>query len=208
MPEFPGYLGLAKPDVPVLHVTAVTHRRDPIFQTLVGPGEEHVDPGRTADRGQHPQAGRGRPARLRAQRLLPPGGRRQVPRHPAGAQAHPRGRGPSAAGGPDGLHGVLRAQARDPRRRGRRPLRLERRAVGDDDPLPGRREHGLHPRRALPSARPVGRRPSSTRCCASPGRAARRSSTARSRCDLRERFERSAFMDVDLDTYFPGQGME
>jgi 4-hydroxy-3-polyprenylbenzoate decarboxylase len=42
MPEFPGYTGLAKPDVPVLHVTAVTHRRDPIYQTLVGPGEEHV----------------------------------------------------------------------------------------------------------------------------------------------------------------------
>ncbi len=42
MPEFPGYLGLAKPDVPVLHVTAVTHRSRPIFQTLVGPGEEHV----------------------------------------------------------------------------------------------------------------------------------------------------------------------
>jgi UbiD family decarboxylase len=42
MPEFPGYLGLAKPDVPVLHVTAVTHRTRPVFQTLVGPGEEHV----------------------------------------------------------------------------------------------------------------------------------------------------------------------
>ena len=42
MPEFPGYLGLAKPDVPVLHVTAVTHRTRPIFETLVGPGEEHV----------------------------------------------------------------------------------------------------------------------------------------------------------------------
>ena len=42
MPEFPGYVGLAKPEVPVLHVTAVTHRSRPIFQTLVGPGEEHV----------------------------------------------------------------------------------------------------------------------------------------------------------------------
>jgi gallate decarboxylase subunit C len=42
MPEFPGYLGKAKPRVPVLHVTAVTHRREPIYQTLVGPGEEHT----------------------------------------------------------------------------------------------------------------------------------------------------------------------
>jgi UbiD family decarboxylase len=42
MPEFPGYVGLAQPDLPVLRVTAVTHRKDPIYQTLVGPGEEHV----------------------------------------------------------------------------------------------------------------------------------------------------------------------
>jgi 4-hydroxy-3-polyprenylbenzoate decarboxylase len=42
MPEFPGYLGKAQEAVPVLHVRAVTHRRDPIFQTLVGPGEEHT----------------------------------------------------------------------------------------------------------------------------------------------------------------------
>jgi gallate decarboxylase subunit C len=42
MPEFPGYVGTAQPDLPVLHVTGVTHRFDPIFQCLVGPGEEHV----------------------------------------------------------------------------------------------------------------------------------------------------------------------
>ncbi len=42
MPEFPGYVGSAQPDLPVLHVTGVTHRVDPIYQILVGPGEEHV----------------------------------------------------------------------------------------------------------------------------------------------------------------------
>jgi 4-hydroxy-3-polyprenylbenzoate decarboxylase len=42
MPEFPGYVGPAHPGLPVLKVTAVTHRRDPILQTLVGPGEEHT----------------------------------------------------------------------------------------------------------------------------------------------------------------------
>lgn len=42
MPEFPGYEGAANPSVPVIKVTAVTTRRDPILQTLVGPGEEHV----------------------------------------------------------------------------------------------------------------------------------------------------------------------
>ena len=42
MPEFPGYVGQAQTDLPVLHVTGITHRVDPILQILVGPGEEHV----------------------------------------------------------------------------------------------------------------------------------------------------------------------
>jgi 4-hydroxy-3-polyprenylbenzoate decarboxylase len=43
MPEFPGYLGKAQPEIPVIRVTAVTHRRNPILQTLVGPAEEHTN---------------------------------------------------------------------------------------------------------------------------------------------------------------------
>lgn len=43
MPEFPGYLGVAQKALPVIRVTAVTHRRHPILQTIVGPGEEHVN---------------------------------------------------------------------------------------------------------------------------------------------------------------------
>lgn len=42
MPEFPGYVGKAQLHLPVLRVTAITHRTDPIYQILVGPGEEHV----------------------------------------------------------------------------------------------------------------------------------------------------------------------
>jgi UbiD family decarboxylase len=42
MPEFPGWVGFAHPHASVLHVTGITHRVDPIFQTLVGPGAEHV----------------------------------------------------------------------------------------------------------------------------------------------------------------------
>jgi 4-hydroxy-3-polyprenylbenzoate decarboxylase len=42
MPEFPGYNGVANPSLPVIRVTAVTHRKNPIMQTIVGPGEEHV----------------------------------------------------------------------------------------------------------------------------------------------------------------------
>jgi 4-hydroxy-3-polyprenylbenzoate decarboxylase len=43
MPEFPGYTGDAKPDLPVMKVTAVTHRRHPILQTVIGSSEEHVN---------------------------------------------------------------------------------------------------------------------------------------------------------------------
>ncbi|HSW50271.1 MAG TPA: UbiD family decarboxylase, partial [Bryobacteraceae bacterium] len=43
MPEFPGYLGKAQPELPVIRVTAVTHRRDPILQTIIGPAEEHTN---------------------------------------------------------------------------------------------------------------------------------------------------------------------
>ncbi len=42
MPEFPGYTGPAKPALPVIKVKAVTHRRNPIMQSCIGPSEEHV----------------------------------------------------------------------------------------------------------------------------------------------------------------------
>ena len=42
MPEVAGYTGVANPAVPVMRVTAVTTRRDPILQVLVGAGEEHA----------------------------------------------------------------------------------------------------------------------------------------------------------------------
>jgi 4-hydroxy-3-polyprenylbenzoate decarboxylase len=42
MPEFPGYNGPANPGLPVIRITAITTRKRPIMQTIVGPGEEHV----------------------------------------------------------------------------------------------------------------------------------------------------------------------
>lgn len=42
MPEFPGYTGPANPELPVIKVTAVTTRKNPIMQTCIGPSEEHV----------------------------------------------------------------------------------------------------------------------------------------------------------------------
>lgn len=43
MPEFPGYTGGMKPELPVIKVKAVTHRKDPIMQSCIGPSEEHVN---------------------------------------------------------------------------------------------------------------------------------------------------------------------
>ena len=42
MPEFPGYTGPASSQCRLIKVKAVTHRRDPIMQTCIGPSEEHV----------------------------------------------------------------------------------------------------------------------------------------------------------------------
>jgi 4-hydroxy-3-polyprenylbenzoate decarboxylase len=43
MPEFPGTMGIAQPELPLIRVTAVTHRRNPTLQTVVGPAEEHTN---------------------------------------------------------------------------------------------------------------------------------------------------------------------
>jgi 4-hydroxy-3-polyprenylbenzoate decarboxylase len=43
MPEFPGYNGYAASSLSVIKVKAITSRRNPILQTIVGPGEEHVN---------------------------------------------------------------------------------------------------------------------------------------------------------------------
>lgn len=42
MPEFPGYTGPANAALPVIKVKAITHRKNPIMQTVIGPSEEHV----------------------------------------------------------------------------------------------------------------------------------------------------------------------
>ncbi len=43
MPEFPGYNGAASKECWLIKVKAVTHRRHPIMQTVIGPSEEHVN---------------------------------------------------------------------------------------------------------------------------------------------------------------------
>lgn len=43
MPEFPGYMGEAVEELPVIRVKAVTYRKNAILQTIIGPGEEHTN---------------------------------------------------------------------------------------------------------------------------------------------------------------------
>ena len=43
MPEFPGYNGAASHECWLIKVKAVTHRENPIMQTVIGPSEEHVN---------------------------------------------------------------------------------------------------------------------------------------------------------------------
>jgi len=207
MPEFPGYLGLAKPDVPVLHVTAVTHRRDPIFQTLVGPGEEHTTLA-------------GLPTEASILKLVEdalPGFVRNVYCHSAGGGKY---------------LAILQVRKRIPADEGRQRQaaltaftafsELKHVILVDDDVdlydsndvlwamttryqgdvstvfIPGVRCHPLDPSATpefSPLLRVAGQSCKTIFDCTVP-------------VDLRERFERSAFMDVDLDTYFPGLGME
>ncbi|MBO0476152.1 UbiD family decarboxylase [Vagococcus sp. DIV0080] len=43
MPEFPGYTGPAQQEIQVIKIKAITHRKNPILQTVIGPSEEHVN---------------------------------------------------------------------------------------------------------------------------------------------------------------------
>lgn len=40
MPEFLGYDGAPHPALPIVHVSSITHRKKPLFQTVIGPGYE------------------------------------------------------------------------------------------------------------------------------------------------------------------------
>ena len=42
MPEFPGYTGPATDQAALIKVKAITHRKDPVMQSCIGPSEEHV----------------------------------------------------------------------------------------------------------------------------------------------------------------------
>lgn len=43
LPEFLGYNGNAKPSLPLVKIKAITHRNDPVYQALLGPGKEQSE---------------------------------------------------------------------------------------------------------------------------------------------------------------------
>ena len=207
MPEFPGYLGLAQPSLPVIHVTAVTHRVAPIFQTLVGPGEEHVTLA-------------GLPTEASILRLIEdamPGVLTNVYCHPAGGgkylavlQVRKRsdadeGRQRQAAlaaftAFSELKHVILVDDDVDLYDSGDVLWAMTTRFQGDVSTvfIPGVRCHPLDPSATPdfnPQLRSVGQSCKTIFDCTVP-------------VALRERFQRSQFQDVDLAAYFPDQSPE
>jgi UbiD family decarboxylase len=201
MPEFPGYVGNAQPNLPVLHVTAITHRIDPIFQILVGPGEEHVTL-------------TGLPTEASIYRLIEdamPGFLQNVYCHSAGGgkylailQCKKRGLSDEGRQRQAALvaftafselkHVILVDDDIDPYDSGDVMWAMTTRYQGDVSTIfiPGVRCHTLDPS-ATPEFNPL-LHDSGISCktifdCTAP-------------FAMKERFERSQFVDVDLDRYF------
>ena len=150
--EFPQYYG-ERADRHVFKVDAVTHRRTPIFHTIVGGGLEHLLLGAHPARGDHS----GHPAAQlpgRAGRASVARRRRPLPSlRQAEEDAAWRGQERAARR----LCGPLRHQIR---RRGGHRRRHPRPAggrMGDLHPLPGRPRHGHHLAQPVLEARPVHR---------------------------------------------------
>ncbi|MBC7294636.1 MAG: UbiD family decarboxylase, partial [Thermoleophilia bacterium] len=201
MPEFPGYVGVAQPDLPVLHVTAITHRRNPILQTLVGPGEEHVTLA-------------GLPTEASIYRLIEdamPGFLQNVYCHPAGGGKYlailqvkkqrpsDEGRQRQAAltafaAFSELKHVILVDEDVDLYDTNDVLWAMTTRYQGDTSTvfIPGVRCHPLDPSARPefnPQLRTVGTSCKTIFDCTVP-------------FELKERFERSQFIDVDLDKYF------
>ena len=202
MPEFPGYIGQAQRNLAVFRVTGITHRTNPILQILVGPGEEHVTLS-------------GLPTEASIFRLVEDA----IPGFLQNVYCHPGGGGKYLA--------ILQIKKRLPTDEGRQRQaalvafaafsELKHVILVDEDVdlydstdvmwamttryqgdistifIPGVKCHTLDPS-ATPEFNPM-LRASSISCktifdCTVP-------------FDLKERFERSPFVDVDLEKYFP-----
>ncbi len=74
MPEFHGYMGVAEAEAPVLRATAVTHRRDPIFQTMASRLERATLIGIPTEAGIVRLAEKAAPGALRTVHAHPSGG--------------------------------------------------------------------------------------------------------------------------------------
>ena len=116
MPEFTGYHGAANRSLPVIQVTAITTRKNPILQTLVGPGEEHVNLVGIPTEASIFNALRDALPGLVAEVYAHSAGGRQIARRTQVQQAKPAGRRPGAAGGLVDLRCVFGAQEHHPGR--------------------------------------------------------------------------------------------
>ena len=155
MPEFPGYVGPAHPSLPVLKITAITHRKNPILQNPRRARGGAHDTRRHPDRGEHLQPLPEGDAGLRQRGLRAQRGGRQVPGRHAVQQEEGLRRRPRPLRRDRGAGRVPGAEERDPGRLRRGRVRLRRRAVGDADPLPRRPGHHQHPRGRRARPRPV-----------------------------------------------------
>jgi UbiD family decarboxylase len=202
MPEFPGYVGAAQSHQPLLRVTGITHRVDPIFQTLIGPGEEHVTlAGLPTEASIFRLVEDAMPGFLKNVYLASPGGGKylavmQVSKRTSEDGGRPRQAALTALTAFYELkHVILVDDDVDPYDMGDVMWAMTTRYQGDVSQvlIPGVRGHALDVS-ATPEYNPL-LRDSGIGCktifdCTVP-------------MHMKDKFERSPFVDVDLNKYFP-----
>lgn len=207
MPEFPGYTGAANPSVPLIKVKAVTHRKNPILQTCIGPSEEHVNmagipteasiiqmveramPGRLKNVYCHPGGGGKYMAILQFQKLMPSDEGRQ---RQAAILAF--------AAFSELKHVIIVDEDVDPFDTDDVMFALNTRYQGDIDTvfIPGVRCHPLDPSQRMEYN--IGLRDNGISCktmfdCTVP-------------YSLKSKFNRSQFLELDYKKWFSGKNME
>ncbi len=200
MPEFPGYTGEANPSLPLIKVKAITHRKNPIMQTCIGPSEEHVNlagipteasiiemieksmPGRLVNVYSHSAGGGKYMAVIQFKKLMPSDEGRQRQAALIAFTAFPELK-----------HVILVDEDVDPFDSNDVLWALNTRYQGDVDTIfiPGVRCHPLDPSQSPqynPQIKDRGITCKTIYDCTVP-------------YHLKDKFKRSNFMDVDMNTY-------
>lgn len=205
MPEFPGYLGVAQPELPVIRITAVTHRMNPILQTIVGPGEEHTNlAGIPTEASILQMAGRGMPGRVRNVYCHPAGGGKYLAiLQFRKAKPSDEGRQRQAAlmafaAFPELKHVILVDEDVDLFDSNEILWAMTTRYQGDVDTvfIPGVRCHPLDPTQS----------PEYSASIPAPGISCKTVFDCTVPFHLKEQFRRAEFLDVDVSQFTPGSG--